>query len=280
MMISIIIPAHNEEKLIVKTLTYLLEDGALKSADIIIICNGCIDNTFESVNGFISETKESLSNRNISIRAFDIEKPSKTNALNVGITQANSKNVILLDADIEISGINLSHIYDQLNDEVLVVSPSIIYDKEQSSIAVKAYYKVAETSGYNQSHRLSNVIALSERGLKRVGVFPEVIADDEYLRRQFKSSEYKIVSTSSFTFTCPKTLADLLNVMTRVERGNLQLEKLGYLDNSGADNLGVLARFSVSYLIFFAVKMICKLRAKWQYFNGNISQWERDESNR
>jgi len=280
-MLSVIIPAHNEERLIVSTLICLLADQQLTHCKIYIVCNGCTDNTISVVRSYVKSQLKSLTSRHIEFEIIETNKASKTHALNMGIAASNTDHVILLDADISISGEDILNLFEYLNaNQLLAAAPKVKFQYQKSSFLVRSYYHLSSQSFYNQYHRLSNVIALSQEGLKRIDKIPGIIADDEYIRRQFKSDEYKILNTISFDFVCPKTLRDLLQVLTRVERGNLQLAKLNYLDNTGANLSGFIHKPLFYFSIFLCCKFFAKIRAKWQFANGNVSQWERDESNR
>ncbi|MEW6983297.1 glycosyltransferase family 2 protein [Colwelliaceae bacterium 6471] len=280
-MISIIIPAHNEAKLIGETIDNILMDNHLSDCEIIVVCNGCTDDTAQVANNYWLNNGLVKSNQNISFHLLNTPIPSKTNALNLGIQHAKYSPIVLLDADILIDGLDIIKLVEHLyKSKLLAVSPRVKFDSKQSSLMVKAYYKVASCSNYNQFHRLSNVIALSKEGVKRVGLFPELIADDEYLRRQFTVSEYSTVEYLHFTFICPKNLSNLLNVLTRVERGNLQLRLLDIVDRTGAKLKGFSPYPLIFKPLFLVCKVYAKIKAKYQYKRGNIVQWERDESNR
>lgn len=278
--ISIIIPAHNEQLLITKTLNFILKDGVVTECNIIVVANGCHDNTVNNVNAFIHEQASALQSKQIIIEVLDVEKASKTNAINIGLSHAPAGVKVLLDADINISGQHLLNLVNCLSEKVLAVSPKLNYDTSQSSRLVKWYYAIAAASLYNQAHRISNVIALTEVAQQKMGNLPNVIADDEYIRRRFHHSEYQVIKTACFTFKCPKDIFNLLNVLTRVERGNLQLRKLNVEDHSDVQGLSTPFTFSIRYVTFATCKVIAKYRAKWQFFIGKINQWERDESNR
>jgi len=280
-MLSIIIPAYNEERLINITLKYLLKDNNLKDCEIIIVCNGCVDNTFTVVSKYVESQFNLSITRNIIFTVLDTPIRSKTNALNIGINSAKSGNIIFIDADIHITGTDVNTLISNLSDEnPLSVSPKIQFDFNESSFFVRVFYKVSSQSFYNQYYRLSNVIALSAEGRKRLGVLPEVIADDEYIRRQFLVEEYKIIKNIHFEFKCPKNLKNLLQVLTRVERGNLQLNSLGYYDKNKAKISGFPKRVWLFFPAFILIKVIAKIRAQWQFKKGMVKQWERDESNR
>jgi len=280
-MVSIIIPAHNEATGISKTLACFLRDKTLTNADVFVVCNGCTDDTVVNAKEFAHQRIEELTKRNISLNVIEIEKASKIAALNKGLSYVETCPVILLDADILITGHDLialaSHL---LENDLFAASPKVKFDWKHSNFLAQCYYRISSSSTYNKAHRLSNVIALSESGIKRISQLPEVIADDEYIRRQFNHKEYQICQDISFVFTCPRNIANVINVLTRVERGNMQLSALGYVDGTGAKLSGPTKSPFYAFIVFAACKLIAKYRAKRQLRSGQVAQWERDESNR
>jgi glycosyltransferase involved in cell wall biosynthesis len=46
---SIVIPAHNEEAVIARTLATLLRTAMPREFEVIVVCNGCSDRTAETV---------------------------------------------------------------------------------------------------------------------------------------------------------------------------------------------------------------------------------------
>jgi len=101
MKISIIIPAHNEEKRIVKTLEAYYkvfkekkENKTIKEFEIIVVANACKDKTAESVDKFRKKFKE--------IKLLDFEEAGKGFAVKEGFKEALSSKADLIgfvDAD-------------------------------------------------------------------------------------------------------------------------------------------------------------------------------------
>lgn len=278
---SIIIPAYNEEALIVKTLTQLLDDKKVNAIEIVVICNACKDNTYAETLSFIETNSLILQQRNIHFLVFETDKASKTNALNIGINNSQGSLKVLMDADIQISGKDLNTLVAELKDKQLkAISPKITFAFDKSNFFVRQYYRVASLSFYNTNKRLSNVIALSESGIKQIFPLPEVIADDEYIRRQFLPAEVAVSQQCALVFTCAKNLTNLLQVLTRVERGNVQLKSM----QVNAPTTKIPKKYNnppaLCYPTFFFIKLFVKIRAKLQFMQGKTKQWERDESNR
>ncbi|MYT19449.1 glycosyltransferase, partial [Streptomyces sp. SID7760] len=72
-MTSIVIPAHNEGRVIGRLLDALLADAPASGPDIVVVCNGCTDDT-AAVAGA----------RGPRVRVVEIPTPSKHTALRVG----------------------------------------------------------------------------------------------------------------------------------------------------------------------------------------------------
>ncbi len=277
---SLIIPAFNEEILITKTLATLFRDGNLINAEVVVICNGCKDQTYLKANTFFKDNYLSLKQKEIDCRVLETSRASKTNALNIGMNNTHGLIKVLLDADIEISGKDVNILINELQNENLkAISPKAKFSFENSNFVVRQYYKVASKSHYNINMRLSNVIALSAEGVKQISPLPDVIADDEYIRRQFKHNECAVSQCCSLTFVCAKTLTSLLQVLTRVERGNIQLNS-HYSASTTKLRKGYGKLSVLNFSIFTLIKALVKARAQFQFFQGKINQWERDESNR
>ncbi len=91
-MISIIIPAHNEEKYITETLTHIQSLSYPKdSFEVLVIENGSSDKTYEIARKFESEN----------IRIFTVETRGVSKAKNFGMKQVSPKSdwIVFLDAD-------------------------------------------------------------------------------------------------------------------------------------------------------------------------------------
>ena len=72
----------------------------------------------------------------------------------------------------------------------LAAAPVMDVDLRGSSLAVRAYYRVWMRLPYVRDGMIGvGVYALSEEGRRRFGEFPEVIADDGYVRMLFGSGE-------------------------------------------------------------------------------------------
>ena len=90
-MLSVVIPAHNEETVIERCLRALLDDPGAE-LDVVIVANGCNDKTV------------ALASRFGSVSVVEIDVASKHAALNVGDRAARHFPRAYVDADIVVSG--------------------------------------------------------------------------------------------------------------------------------------------------------------------------------
>lgn len=278
---SIIIPAYNETSVISKTLSKLLEDQRLNNVEIIVVCNACTDSTAEKTNNFKTKNADYFERQKITLSLIETPLASKTNAINLGIKHTNSDNIILLDADISISGENILCLLDEMQiSGALVASPAVKFIYKNSNFFVKAYYRVAEKSFYNLHLRISNVIAISKEGQLKLNYLPNVIADDEFIRLSFPENERLVVKKCHFQFSCPKNINSLIKTLTRVKIGNMQLAKLKTKNLVSQPNFKRELKISPNLVIFGIIKLIALFRAYWQVTTNSAPKWERDESTR
>lgn len=213
---TIIVPAHNEEGVIARTLSTVLEDATPAEFDLVVVCNGCRDRTADVVR-----------RRFATARVIELGEASKSAAINAGLQTTVGSNVLLLDADVQIS----THAARALT--VALRTPGIEaaighmnVDDESSSWPVRAFYRVWKRSSYLRNGKFAAAFALSASAVERIGQLPPIIADDTYLRRHFSTNSIAVVDAVSFRASAPRTLAALIRVRSRVHRGNRELDKL------------------------------------------------------
>ena len=90
---SVVIPAHNEARGISRLLKSLLEDTAAGELEIIVVCNGCTDDTAARAR-----------QAGPTVLVVETPIPSKRRALDTGDELARYFPRIYVDADVEISG--------------------------------------------------------------------------------------------------------------------------------------------------------------------------------
>jgi len=89
-LVSVVVPAFNEERVILRTINSLLTSD-YKNIEIIVVDDGSTDNTFELVKGTYADERR--------VSAFTKENGGKAEALNFGWRVAKGDVIIALDAD-------------------------------------------------------------------------------------------------------------------------------------------------------------------------------------
>ena len=270
---AIIIPAHNEAAVIVRTLTALHQDAMPGEFSVTVVCNGCTDRTAALVRRHFD-----------TVNVIESSEASKTAAINAGLRAAGDTDVLLLDADIEISATAVRALLDALAAPGIEAAIGHMHiDVEGGSWPVRAFYRVWARHPYVSHGKFAAVIALSSAAVGRIGELPRVIADDTYLWRQFAPQNVAVVDGVSFTARVPRTLAALIRVRSRVHRGNRELDRLLPRQSRSHGHrqrglLGVLVRHPARWADlpwYVAVSLAARLLA----VTGQRT-WERDLTSR
>jgi len=272
-----VIPAHNEESVISRCLSQLTSDEYASQLQIIVVCNGCSDNT------------DQVASRFSGIEVVSIETASKIAALNAGDQYAKHFPIAYVDADIKVTGKDLILAASELSDTVQVVAPRMCIELTGSSWLVRSFYNIWMQLPYFSARHMvgSGVFILSEKGRSRFGLFPNLISDDGYVRSLFDNTERKTVSKSSFTVYAPKDIKSLLKIKTRVRMGNMQVMQL-YPDlrvggeNTSKSFVRLLFRkpwLLPSGVVYVWVQWLTKRRSAAR-LSSQMLGWDRDNSSR
>ncbi len=118
--VSIIIPAYNEEKTIVKTIKSALSIDYLKNLfEIIVVDDGSSDKTYSLAKKFISSFSPK-------VRVFTKPNGGKGSALNFGIKRATGEIIISMDADTFVTKDSVSKMMSYFySKDVMSVTPSM-----------------------------------------------------------------------------------------------------------------------------------------------------------
>lgn len=280
-MTSIIIPAYNEGRTIERCLRSILADAKPGEFEIVVVCNGCKDDTAARARTFEDQ----------GVRVLETEVPSKSNALNLGDEAASSFPRFYVDADIELDAAAVRDVESLLRErpDILVAAPKAIVDYSGRSPLVRSFYEVWTRLPYFTEGVIgAGVYAFSEEGRKRFDRFPDIIADDEFARLQVAPHERRCSDRSTFKITPPTSLRDIVNIKTRVRAGNYELrERFPDLqrnnNTSSGRSLQVILRSPNLWPhapVYLGVMALAKLRAHRKLRTQQHKVWERDESSR
>ena len=277
-MISIVIPARNESLVIARALAAMTSGAAPGEIDVIVVCNGCTDNT--------AAIARSLGPP---VRVIETEVGNKANALNLGDQAASTFPRIYADADVLLTPDTIRALASTLErGDVLAVAPQSCINLSGCSCCVRAYYDVrSRLPSAREGIGGSGVYALSEAGRRRFGKFPNVTADDGYVRIQFRPEERQtLVDVKSIVFA-PRTIKDLILIRTRAYYGTYELARRfpDLWNNRGKSNHGAVARLWGSPLLWPKLLVYCYVNIMARYnaiarFRTASFLWERDNTSR
>ncbi|WP_240629787.1 WecB/TagA/CpsF family glycosyltransferase [Specibacter cremeus] len=267
---SIVIPAHNEEAVIARTLAPLADLAASGAIEVIVACNGCTDATAATARTFPG------------VRVLDIAEASKAAALNAADDAATRWPRLYLDADIEITPAAVGALFEAMSaDGTLAARPEFRYDTTGADRLVRAYYRARRRiPGMHEHLWGAGAYAVTAAGHERFTRFPDLTADDAFVDTLFSADEKLVVPTVPVIVRTPRTTGALLGTLNRVYRGNRELaEATGTAPSVLALLHGIRGpRSCVDALVYGCFAVAGKVRSRRP---GTASTaWDRDESSR
>ncbi len=289
--LSLLVPAHNEERVIGRCLTSALNGLDPSDIEIAVVCNGCSDGTAERARQVLGSRGFRLcGSGGGSAQVLELAAASKVAALNAGDSALTIFPRVYLDADVELAASTLLAVAHALDgDEAMVASPAVRFAVAGRPWAVRAFYRVWQQTPYLTHGLIGNgVYALSASGRGRFEQFPALTADDLFVQRLFTPQERKIVKCGHYTVHVPRTVRDLVKVRTRVYYGNAELEREGFggaapVDSASSALLRIARRSPRNWpalASYVAINAVGKLRATRRQRSRVAAVWDRDESSR
>ena len=284
-MISIVIPAHNEAAVIHRTLHTLLDGARPGEFEVLVVPNGCTDDTAEVARGFGPE-----------VRVIELERGSKPLALNTGDAEAAGFPRFFIDADIRVSAASVRAVATVLKGgEALAAAPALRIDTSGASLAVRMYYAIWTRLPYVTDAMIgSGVYAVSESGRGRFQKFPDIIGDDAFIRMLFDVGERASVSRDGrgdpveFVVAPPRGLRSLVHIEVRRRASHDEMVELfgDRAISQGASQKAALRRMFARPWLWpaLAVYVYVKLESRRRYTakksKGTHKVWNRDNSSR
>ena len=168
------------------------------------------------------------------------------------------------------------------------VAPTPHFELKDCSWAVRAFYEIrCRLPSFNEGIGGSGVYALSESGRRRFGQFPRLVADDMYVRLQFKPEERSTLADVSSTVYAPRTITSLMAIEARADFGTRELELLhpDLWQNKDHNNQKALLALFKNPLLWPKLVVYCLIRATARRQararpKASNFVWERDETSR
>ena len=192
-LISIIIPAHNEEKYIKKTLNRI-KDSTYQDYEVIVVANGCNDSTESLVKKFF---KKNINYFNSSFKSLSTANVSK--ARNYGAKHSKGEILIFLDADILISKDTLEKIVLKFTKEYSLGATRFIPDTNKV-----IYWIIAKWHDFlhrtNIYKGFNGVVICHRDDFFKYGKFneeKEILELKDFKKRLVKRGKYIVIPTNT-----------------------------------------------------------------------------------
>jgi glycosyltransferase involved in cell wall biosynthesis len=276
---TVVIPAHNEGRVIGRLLGQLVPAAAPAGLNVIVVANGCTDDTAEVAASFGPR-----------VRVLSIPVASKRAALVAGDRAATDLPRVYVDADVELRAQDVQALAAALRQPgVLAAAPERVLGLDGAPWPVRWYYDVW-TRLPEVRHGLfgRGVIAVDNAGQERIASLPPLLADDLAASLSFARHERSIVPGARAVVHVPRTFTDLLRRRVRAAQGVAQIERADRAPDATArtrmpDLLGIARReprMAPRVALFVSVAVLARLRARRAVARDDYSAWLRDESSR
>ncbi|PCH72949.1 MAG: glycosyl transferase [Rhodobacteraceae bacterium] len=240
---SIIVPAHNEAALIGDCLRVLLASDCMGPVEVLVIANGCTDQTGTIAQGFAPEARA----RGWSLRVIEVIEGGKLNALNVGDAAATGAIRVYLDADVMVGAELIRQLGEALGTDAPRYASGRPVIAPANSRFTRAYARFWQILPFVQGGVPGfGVFAMNAAGRSRWGAWPDIISDDTYARLNFAASE-RVGVDAPYTWPMVEGVANLVRVRRRQNMGVIEIASLFPVllandDKSRLSVLGLLRR--------------------------------------
>ncbi|MEV3910004.1 glycosyltransferase [Streptomyces canus] len=281
-MTSIVIPAHNEAQVIGRLLDSLLAESPEDETDIVVVCNGCTD-----------DTAHIAAARGPRVRVVEIPVPSKHAALRAGDDHARGFPRLYVDADVVIGSADVRALTAPLDDDasgILATAPERRIPLASCAWRVRAYYRVWQRlPAVREGLFGRGVIAVSKAGHVRLAALPPLMADDLAASLAFAPEERLVVDAAQVVVQPPRTWPDLIKRRIRAAVSTAQVEQHhqgseeASARTSKADLIALVRgepRLITGVVVFVAAALVARRGAAKAIRAQDFGTWLRDESSR
>ena len=225
--VSVIIPAHNEEKYIASTIRSVQSSEYKNKKEIIVVDDGSRDNTAKIVRDIAKKSRN--------VRVFSIKHSGKSEAINYGIRKAKFDIIAYVDADSALEKESLLRLVEPLAAENTAISSGIIRARPTNnplSWFQDLDYIVSSSWRYvcsklNAIYIAPGFAAFKKKFILKVGGFSkDTLTEDLDTTLVLRKAGYDAAMTKAVIFTSvPSTLVGLVRQRIRWGRGSIQSAK-------------------------------------------------------
>lgn len=222
-LLSVLIPAHNEEAYLPACLEALLaSDMGAGEMEVLVIANGCTDGTAQVARAFQAEADK----RGWRLEVLELAQGSKIAAWNAGEAAAKGELLAYLDADVTVSTALMGQIAAALD------VPLPRYASGQPRITVEGDWTTRHyTRFWKTTPFLTTgvpgfgLFAMNRAGRARWGAWPQIISDDTFARLHF-TPEDRLSVPARYDWPMIEGFRRLVQVRRRQDIGVAEIERL------------------------------------------------------
>ncbi|MCZ4351261.1 glycosyltransferase [Roseovarius aestuarii] len=264
---SIILPAHNEAGYLGDCLNALFV-GGIGQAEVIVVANGCNDNTADIARSFMA--------RHPTLRVIDTPTGGKPNALRMGDAAAQHDTRIYLDADVIVAPGLIPALIAVLSVDAPRYASGTPQVMHARSAITRAYARLWCTLPFMDSGAPGfGLFAMNGSGRARWGAWPDIISDDTFARLHFTPSE-RVQLSQTYGWPMVEGWRNLVKVRRRQDKGVAEIAGLypGLLRNEAKQPLGAggvvrrALRDPVGFCVYAAVSLAVKLPGQGGWTRG------------
>lgn len=264
-MLSVIIPASNEEGYIGKCLAALFASAPVPGgAEAIVVANGCRDGTAEVARGFAGTAAAA----GWGFTVLDLAQGGKPGALNAGDAVARGPLRAYLDADVVVTPPLMAQLAAALADPAprYVAGTAVI--PPARSLVTRAYARFWRLLPFAQSVAPGyGLFAVNAAGRARWGQYLAIISDDTFVRLQFAPEE-RVQVPATYEWPMIEGFAALTRVRRRQDAGVREiadrwpdlLAREGKAQLTAGNLLGLVLRAPAGFAVYAAVSLAVRMK--------------------
>jgi glycosyltransferase involved in cell wall biosynthesis len=219
--LTVVIPAHQEERLIGRCLDALAASGPVAApVQVIVAANGCTDGTVAAARA----RAPVFAARDWTLVVLDLPDGGKPGALNAADAAALHAARLYLDADVTVDPRLLALVAGALDRDGPVYASGRVRITasprgEPGGWVSRAYARMwARVPFMAQGVPGCGLFAVNAAGRARWGAFPAIIADDAFVRLHFAPAE-RVMVDAAYDWPVAPGFRALLRVRRRQNRG-------------------------------------------------------------
>lgn len=264
-MLSVIIPASNEERLIGPCLEALFaSQPPAVPAEAVVVANGCRDRTADAAR----KAEAAARKAGWGLVVLDLPQGGKPGALNAGDAAATGRLRAYLDADVTISPPLMAQLVQALSGEGPVYATGTAVIPKPASAVTRAYARFWQRLPFAARTRAPGygLFAVNAAGRARWGDFPAIISDDTFVRLQFTPDE-RVQVPATYLWPMIEGFGPLVRVRRRQDAGVAEISRLwpGLTDREAKPRLtlptlaGMALRDPGGFAVYAAVSAAVRL---------------------